>query len=306
MMRIDPDVLEVIGSATAKGPALYLPGQLDIKLYQRVNLALGAVGGKWSRSKQAHLFPVDAADAVALLLNTGEVTTDDERGWYPTPAPIVDRLLELADLTPGYEVLEPSAGRGAIAGPAAARGALVDCVELDPSRADHIRAGGYARSVTTADFLAVPVNRQYQRVIMNPPFADRQDIRHVERALRFLQPGGLLVAVMFGSLTFRQDRTSRDFLARVREARGTVAELPDDAFPALRIRTVVAVIPVREAPAAPRFNRHAPRPEDFNVRPQTAQQALFFTDDPTQHGSAPLDGYGGGESPHGHRDHSSE
>ncbi|MFE4305721.1 hypothetical protein ACFRR6_06670 [Streptomyces sp. NPDC056891] len=121
MMRIDPDVLEVIGSATAKGPALYLPGQLDIKLYQRVNLALGAVGGKWSRSKQAHLFPVDAADAVALLLNTGEVTTDDERGWYPTPAPIVDRLLELADLTPGYEVLEPSAGRGAIAGPAAAR-----------------------------------------------------------------------------------------------------------------------------------------------------------------------------------------
>ncbi|MFE4305720.1 hypothetical protein ACFRR6_06665 [Streptomyces sp. NPDC056891] len=150
------------------------------------------------------------------------------------------------------------------------------------------------------------MNRQYQRVIMNPPFADRQDIRHVERALRFLQPGGLLVAVMFGSLTFRQDRTSRDFLARVREARGTVAELPDDAFPALRIRTVVAVIPVREAPAAPRFNRHAPRPEDFNVRPQTAQQALFFTDDPTQHGSAPLDGYGGGESPHGHRDHSSE
>ncbi|MFE5969643.1 class I SAM-dependent methyltransferase [Streptomyces sp. NPDC056463] len=304
-MRIDPDVLDVIRSAAIEGPALYLPGQLDARLYQRVNLVLSAVGGRWNRGERAHLFPVDAADAVAGLLNTGEVTTDDERGWYPTPAPVVDRLLELADLTPGCEVLEPSAGCGAIAEPAAARGAVVDCVELDPSRADHIRAGSYARSVTTADFLMVPVNRRYQRVIMNPPFADRQDIRHVERALRFLKPGGLLVAVMFGSLTFRQDRTTRDFLDRVREARGMVTELPDDAFPTLRIRTVVTVIPVREAPAAPRFNRHAPRPEDFNVRPRIAQQALFFTDEETSHGTASLDGYGGGEPARGHQDQNS-
>lgn len=298
-MRIDPDVLDVIKSATADGPALRLPGQLDTKLYQRTNLALSAVGGKWNRYKRAHLFPIDAADAIAGLLTTGEVTTDADRGYYPTPEPIVEQLLELADLEPGCEILEPSAGRGAIAEPASSAGAIVDCVEIDPDRADHIRAGGYARNVITADFLTVPVRRHYQRAIMNPPFADRQDIRHVVRALSFVQPGGLVVAVMSGGLSFRTDRVTKDFLARVREARGTITELPDDAFPAVGVRTVVAVIPVREAPPPPRLNLSAIRPEHFAARPRAVQQNLFMTDEPTHHGTIPLDGFGYGAAPTG-------
>lgn len=290
-MQIDPDVLDVIRAATADGPALRLNGQLDRKLYERVNLALNAVGGTWNRYKRAHIFPFAAADALAGLLSTGEVITDADRGYYPTPEPVVEQLLDLAKLVPGCEVLEPSAGRGAIAEPAVARGAIVDCIELDAGRAEHIRAGGYAREVTTADFFNVKVERRYQRVIMNPPFADRQDIRHVERALRFVQPGGLVVAVMFGSLTFRTDRLAKDFRARVQEARGTITELPDDAFPTVGVRTVIAVIPVWEAAPPPHFNRFAPRPDDFTAKPRAAQQDLFFTDAPTAHGTAPLDGF---------------
>jgi predicted RNA methylase len=293
-MQIDPDVLDVIRSATVDGRALRLDGALERKLYERVDLALSAVGGRWDRYKRAHLFPVGAADAIAGLLATGQVVTDAERGYYPTPEPVVAQLLDLADLEPSCEVLEPSAGRGAIAGPVAARGAIVDCIELDAARAEHIRAGGYARQVTNADFLSVKVERRYQRAIMNPPFADRQDIRHVERALRFVQPGGLVVAVMFGSLSFRTDRVTRDFRARVQEARGTVTELPDDAFPAVGVRTVIVVIPVRDAPPAPRLDRFAPRPEHFTARPRAVQQDLFFTDAPTAHGTAALDGFGYG------------
>ncbi|MGW0009930.1 class I SAM-dependent methyltransferase [Streptomyces tendae] len=229
-MQIDPDVLDVLRAASVDGPALRLNGQLDRKLYERVNFALQALGGAWHRYKKAHIFTIDAADAIAGLLATGEVITDVDRGFYPTPQPTVERLLDLAELEPGCEVLEPSAGRGAIAEAVAARGAIVDCVELDTARAEHIRAGGYARQVTNADFFSVPVERRYQRVIMNPPFAGRQDIRHVERALRFIQPGGLLVAIMYGSLTYRSDRRTKDFLARIWEARGTMWELPQTRF----------------------------------------------------------------------------
>lgn len=175
--------------------------------------------------------------------------------------------MRLAELKAGCEVLEPSAGRGAIAEAAAARGAVVDCIELDTTRAEHIRAGGYAREVTAADFFNVKVQRRYQRVIMNPPFADRQDIRHVQRALRFVQPGGLVVAVMYGSLPYRSDRKAKDFRARVREARGTITELPDDAFP-IGVSTVVAVIPVREPALPSQFNPQAPGPRTSLQSPQ--------------------------------------
>jgi predicted RNA methylase len=295
-VKIDTDVLKAIRSATVDGLTLRLNGTLDRKLYDRVNLALQAVGGTWNRYQRAHIFPFAAADAIAGLLATGEVITDVDRGYFPTPKPVVEQLLDLAELQAGCEVLEPSAGRGAIAKAAAARGAVVDCIELDTARAEHIRAGGYARQVTAADFFSVKVQRRYQRVIMNPPFADRQDIRHVQRALRFVQPGGLVVAVMYGSLPFRSDRKAKDFRARVQEVRGTITELPDDAFP-IGVSTVVAVIPVREPTPPSRFNPQAPRPEDFTARPAAAQQGLFFTDAPTAHGTAPLDGFEYGVTP---------
>ncbi|MEW2122055.1 hypothetical protein AB0945_44545 [Streptomyces sp. NPDC005474] len=125
-MQIDPDVLDAIRSAEVDGPALRLRGRLDRKLYERVNLALHAVGGAWDRYRGAHIFPVAAVTAVAGLLATGQVITDAERGYYPTPEPIVEQLLDLAELEVGCEALEPSAGRGAIAEAAAARGAIVD------------------------------------------------------------------------------------------------------------------------------------------------------------------------------------
>ncbi|MDX3242476.1 class I SAM-dependent methyltransferase [Streptomyces sp. ME18-1-4] len=296
-MKIDTDVLKAIRSATVDGLTLRLNGKLDRKLYDRVNLALQAVGGTWNRYQRAHIFPFAAADAIAGLLATGEVITDVDRGYFPTPKPLVEQLLDLAELEAGCEVLEPSAGRGAIAEAAAARGAVVDCIELDAARAEHIRAGEYAREVTAADFFSVKVQRRYQRVIMNPPFADRQDIRHVQRALRFVQPGGLVVAVMYGSLPYRSDRKARDFRARVQESRGTITALPDDAFPAVGVSTVVAVIPVREPAPPPSFNPQAPRPEDFTARPAAVQQGLFFTDAPTVHGTGTLEGFEYGAAP---------
>jgi predicted RNA methylase len=292
-VQIDPDILDIIRSAAVDGMTLRLPDQLDPKVYKRTDLVIRAAGGQWNRYKRAHQFPGDAANAIAELLATGQVITDDDRGYFPTPEPIVERLLALAEIEPGCELLEPSAGRGAIAKPAVGRGAIVDCVEIDEARAEHIRSAGYARKVITADFLDVKVERRYQRAVLNPPFGNRQDVRHVERALRFVEPGGLVVAVMSANLTFLSDRLTKDFRARVQEARGTITELPDDAFPS-KVRTVVAVIPVRDVPAPPRYNRLAPRPEDFRAQPRAVQQDLFLVDPPTRHGTTPLHGLGYG------------
>lgn len=292
-MRIDPEVLAVLKAAGTDGCAFTLHSQLDPALYARVNLVLSAVGGKWNRGQRAHIFPGDAADAIAGILVTGEVTTDAERGYFPTPASIVERLLDMAEIAADMLVLEPSAGRGAIAERAADRGAVVDCIELDETRAEHLRSGGFARCVTTGDFLQQPVVRAYDRALLNPPFASQQDIQHVVRAARFVQPGGLVVAIMSAGLTFRTDEVSADFRARVREARGTIDPLPDDAFAAAgtKMRAVLVGLPVRDQrpPLSRAKGWNKARPEDFNSRPQAAQTRILDPRDTDPYGTPTFD-----------------
>ena len=71
-------------------------------------------------------------------------------------------MVELADVRPGHRVLEPSAGTGRL-------------LQALPTGCD-----------VTADF---------DRIVMNPPFTNAQDVRHILHARQFLAPGGALVAL---------------------------------------------------------------------------------------------------------------
>ncbi|MCW2904116.1 MAG: hypothetical protein JWO67_6381 [Streptosporangiaceae bacterium] len=245
-MKVPTDVLAILDEATTDGPNLYLPGQLDRPTYVKVDKALKAAGGKWNRSAKAHVFDRDAADAIDSLMLTGEIATAQELGYFPTPSAVVDQLLELAEVRPGMRVLEPSAGRGAIARPLAELGAEVDCVEIDRDRADLLITGGFlGRVVRCQDFLTLAPEPVYDRVVMNPPFARQQDIDHVLHALKFLRPGGRLVSVMALGVLFRQNRKAEDFRKLVADRGGDIEELPAGSFKVsgTGINTVVAFIP---------------------------------------------------------------
>jgi protein-L-isoaspartate O-methyltransferase len=65
----------------------------------------------------------------------------------------------------------------------------------------------------------------FDRILMNPPFANGQDIKHITHALRYLSPGGRLVAICANGL--RQN----DKLRPIVDARGGIwEELPPDTF----------------------------------------------------------------------------
>ena len=246
---ISGNVLDILSRATADGNAIRIADRLDRPTYVAVNEVLAAAGGKWNRKAQAHLFPEDAAPVLAALLGDGSVVRPQDEGWFPTPAAIVADMTALADLEPGMEVLEPSAGDGAIARTVAESGCVVDCIEQNAKRAGVIYEAGYARAVTLADFLAVPQRPVYDRVLMNPPFADKADIAHVRHALGFLRPGGLLIAVMAAGVGFREDRATAGFRELVSDAGGLLEPLPEDSFKesGTGVRTVLAVIPATAA-----------------------------------------------------------
>lgn len=221
---ITDDVRGVLRRAECFGTALRLPReQLDRKLYERVDKALRNAGGKWNTKAKAHIFATDAQPKLLAMLGTGVAV--DERQLFQTfftPEPIARQVAEWADVA-GHVVLEPSAGRGALADACVAAGALgVHCFEVNDEYVDELLAKEYP--TTRADFLHCNPTQFYERIVMNPPFTGNQDIAHVRHALKWLEPNGVLVAIM------APNQTRKGFVQLNVEYEPEIDELPRGAF----------------------------------------------------------------------------
>ena len=203
------------------------------------------------------------------------LVVDGSTELFPTPPAVVERMIAAAQLEPDMTVLEPSAGLGAIAMPVARLVSVVACIEQNQQVADRLRATGTVDGVTCADFLEIQPGPllTYDRVMMNPPFRGQADIRHVTHALRFVKPGGLLVAVMSAGVEFRQDKTATGFRDLVADRGGRIERLPDDAFEAsgASVRTVLAIIPAPPAVPEPEV---VPAPVSLEPGPAPAVEAF--------------------------------
>jgi hypothetical protein len=231
---IGPTVLAILGSANIDGKVLRLTcGQVDRKLYVEVDDVLRNLGGKWNRKLGGHEFADDPRDALDDVLLTGSYARLDRLGYFPTPPELADQLVKHADIDPTMTVLEPSAGQGALC-EALVRlgiptGHIWTCEALEQNR----RVLEQKRYTCTPphDFLSWPVSDavQFDRCVMNPPFARQQDIDHVLHAWRFLKPGGVLASIMAAGVTFRGDRKATEFRAFV-EQNGWIRPNPPGSF----------------------------------------------------------------------------
>lgn len=164
----------------------------------------------------------------------------EEQG-HPTTSRHLARLMaDQAELGPGMRVLEPSCGVGVLANEARGRGCYVDCIEKEPTLVELTRAQGFY--VHEADFLSLmpgPYFGEYDRVLMNPPFAFERDVKHVVHAFDFLRDGGVLVSCIQQLYTFSprwQYRLFRDWLRRWDHRVGVVQD--SEISPRFR-RTVI-------------------------------------------------------------------
>lgn len=246
-MRVAKEVLGVISVAEVSGNAVRLVGQLDRNLYLQTDKVLQAAGGKWNRKEGAHVFDGDAESRIDQIILTGDVVVPkDEYNYFPTPSSLVDRLMEIANVQPGMLCLEPSAGKGAIAGSlllATGKGGNLLCVELMPENAKHLRDLGL--TTIEDDFLRLEPTKIYDRIVMNPPFAKQADIKHVMHALNFLSAGGLLVSIMGAGVVFRENKLAVEFRDLVEARGGSIEALPEGSFKesGTMVNTVIVTIP---------------------------------------------------------------
>lgn len=169
---------------------------------------------------------------------------------FPTPSDLAARMVDLAGLTVGMRVLEPNGGTGAILAELPGvvpfgekRQTALDVVAVEYSHplAEGLKQSGLAGSVVCGDFLQCGDELgKFDAVLMNPPFENAADIKHITHALTMLKPGGRLVAICANGP--RQQAILRPLV----EARGGEWEdLPPDTFKeqGTGVRTALLMIP---------------------------------------------------------------
>jgi hypothetical protein len=233
-LRFDNDVLEVIRAMEFSQDGRLgkiTGGQLERKLYERVNKALDAMGGKWNRKAGGHVFDFDPRPQVEGLVTNGSLTVERD-GFFETPRAVVERMLELVrpDESPDACYLEPSAGKGAIADALVNWGIGKDkiaCVEKNEQRVSVLTTKGYP--VDRIDFMQFH-DYGFARIYMNPPFEEGQDADHVMHAYDLLDPDGAMVSVMGEHAFFANDRKSTAFREWLEEVGGESEQLPAGSF----------------------------------------------------------------------------
>lgn len=169
-----------------------------------------------------------AADALREL--EVKVTLSKIDGFFPTPQTLAERMVQEADIREGMSILEPSAGKGDIVAQIPGK---VDVIESNLDLRKILEIKGFNLLFQCYDFLEFDVSNDggYDRILMNPPFENMQDVDHVRHAYYYaLKDGGRLVAIMSESPFFRSDAKATTFRAWLEEVGGTSEKLPDGTF----------------------------------------------------------------------------
>lgn len=163
-----------------------------------------------------------------ILIAERELIGKNLPGFFPTPRPIIDQMLELAVIDAEHRVLEPSCGKGDIldAIKDSCPEASLHAIEWNRTLSDVLSAQGH--EVEFGDFLEHRAT--YDRILMNPPFEQGADMAHIQHAYSLLAPGGRLVSVISEGPFFRSDKRSTAFRQWLDEVGGETEQLPEDAF----------------------------------------------------------------------------
>lgn len=145
-----------------------------------------------------NVFDFDYAPGKVLdeIITSGCIPDQKTHQFYPTPENVAQAAIELAQIGENDYCLEPSAGQGGLADLMPKE--RTTCIELSALHCQILEAKGY-RTVCS-DFLKVDDLIHYDRIVMNPPFADGRSVAHIEAASRLLNIDGRLVAILPASM----------------------------------------------------------------------------------------------------------
>lgn len=171
-------------------------GEHDKAALAEAEKVLAAIGGVRDKEGKQEFwrFDYEPGHVLEQIICSGRIPDQKSHQFYPTPQDLAERVVELAKggAHPGMAWLEPSAGQGGLADLMPKE--RTQCVEISPLHCQILKAKGH--NVTEADFLKLPVNGPFDRIVMNPPFSEGRWQAHLQHAAGMLAKDGRLVAIL--------------------------------------------------------------------------------------------------------------
>lgn len=177
--------------------------QLPRKVYTELKTALSTFDGRWDSKQKSFVLPSGTASFIHEACTSGNVFKRRQTFQeFFTPPPLAKVMASIIlNHRNVSSILEPSAGSGALVNAlfdAAKRDyrlIKVTAVEIQPENINKMTCYAMLNTVPH-DFLTWKPGTEFDAVCMNPPFANSEWAKHVNRALKFLKPNGILVAVV--------------------------------------------------------------------------------------------------------------
>lgn len=145
---------------------------------------------------------------------------EQNKDFYPTPGHLIEKMLFSLDFDYIQSILEPSAGKGDIVDKIKKkedsgwkkRNFDIDCIESD-NNLQHILKGKSYRLVHN-DFLTYDTMKEYDLIIMNPPFSN--GCKHLLKALEMQKRNGGAIVCLLNAETLK-NQCSNDRITLVRQ-----------------------------------------------------------------------------------------
>ncbi|SEU09070.1 protein of unknown function [Lacrimispora sphenoides] len=169
--------------------------------------------------------------------------------FYPTPGHLIEKMLFSLDFNRIKSILEPEAGKGDIVERLKEKEKSmsdrwqkvsfdIDCVEQDENLRHILKGKGYR--LVHNDFLTYETMKEYDLIIMNPPFSN--GCKHLLKALEMQKRnGGAIVCLLNAETLKNQCNNDRIMLTRLLEEYNSDIEYIKNAFTDAERKTGVEV-----------------------------------------------------------------
>ena len=185
----------------------------------------------------------------------------ENKDFYPTPVELIEEMLNGIRLYRVHSILEPSAGKGDIVEFLKEKEDNadkdyhtikldIDCIEKDPNLRSILK--GKEFRVVHDDFLTYDTMKEYDLIIMNPPFSNGS--KHLLKAIEMQRKNGGAIVCLLNAETLRnQCSNERIMLSRMLEEYHADVQYIQGAFTDSERRTGVEVALIKvQLPAVKR------------------------------------------------------